>query len=72
MPLEQHENITTTLESDGEGNLVFDFPDELLEAVSWGEGDTLSIEAFAGRIILRKLIPEEIPRKSSTGKTSQG
>jgi hypothetical protein len=58
MPFEQHDSVTTTLGSDEEGNLLLDFPEEILEAASWKEGDSLSIEAFAGRIILRKLEPK--------------
>lgn len=47
--------LQTTLSTDENGDLVLDFPDELLQTVGWGEGDTLGIESFAGRIILRKL-----------------
>ena len=57
MHYDEHGSLTTTVFSDDEGNLSLDFPEELLEAVNWGEGDILAIEAFAGRIILRKLEP---------------
>jgi hypothetical protein len=60
MHYDEHGSLTTTVFSDDEGNLSLDFPEELLEAINWREGDTLAIEAFAGRIILRKLeAPEE-------------
>lgn len=42
-------------ESDEEGNLVLEFPDELLEMAGWEVGDELSIEAIANRIVLRKV-----------------
>lgn len=47
--------IVTTLQTDDDENLVLDFPSELLDVLGWEEGDSLSIEAFAGRIVLRKL-----------------
>lgn len=49
----------TTLESDEEENLTLEFPDDLLDAMGWREGDELEIQAFAGRIILSKVAREE-------------
>jgi hypothetical protein len=54
-PLEQGVKIVTTLQTDEDENLILDFPSELLDVLGWKEGDSLSIEAFAGRIFLRKL-----------------
>jgi hypothetical protein len=51
----ENTQLTTKLSSDENGNLILDFPDELLQAVNWKEGDTLGIELFAGRIIFRKI-----------------
>lgn len=42
-------------QSDEEGNLILEFPDELLEAMGWKEGDELSIEAIADRLIFQKV-----------------
>jgi hypothetical protein len=55
--LEENNNahITTTLSSDENGDLILEFPDELLQAVGWSDGNVLGIEVFAGRIIFRKL-----------------
>ncbi len=51
----QNSGISTTLQVDENDNLVLDFPDELIEAIGWKEGDLLNIEAFAGRIILSRI-----------------
>lgn len=51
----ENTQLTTKLSSDENGNLILDFPDELLQAVNWKEGDVLGIELFAGRIIFRKV-----------------
>ena len=51
----ENTQLTTKLSSDENGNLILDFPDELLQAVNWKEGDTLGIELFAGGIIFRKI-----------------
>ena len=52
---ENNVNLTTKLSSDENGDLILEFPDELLQVVDWSEGDVLGIEVFAGRIIFRKL-----------------
>jgi bifunctional DNA-binding transcriptional regulator/antitoxin component of YhaV-PrlF toxin-antitoxin module len=49
------DSFTITLEEDDEGNLVFPFPDELLDALGWGEGDTLEIYAVHKQIVFRKV-----------------
>lgn len=49
----------TTLATDDDDNLTLEFPDDLLETMGWKEGDTLDIQAFAGRIILSKVQPEQ-------------
>ena len=51
----ENTQLTTKLSSDENGNLILDFPDELLQAVNWKEGDVLGIEIFAGRVIFRKV-----------------
>lgn len=49
------DSFTITLEEDDEGNLVFPFPDELLDALGWVEGDTLEIYAVHKQIVFRKV-----------------
>lgn len=51
--------IVTTLQTDENDDLILDFPTELLEVLGWKEGDELSIQAFAGRIILSKVSREQ-------------
>jgi hypothetical protein len=48
-------SFITTCEEDEEGNLILNFPDELLEAMGWGEGTTLDISVIGERIVLREV-----------------
>jgi len=45
----------TQCEEDEEGNLVLNFPDELLEAMGWGEGTVLDIDVIGNGIVLREV-----------------
>lgn len=58
----ENSGFTTTLTTDDDDNLTLEFltlefPDGLLDAMGWKEGDTLNIQAFAGRVILSKVPP---------------
>ena len=44
--------FTTQVLEDEDGNLVLEFPEDLLEAMGWEEGTMLNIDVFAGRIVL--------------------
>ena len=44
----------STCTEDEDGSIIFDIPEELLDALGWKEGTELTIEAFAGAIILRE------------------
>lgn len=48
-----------TLQETDDGDLFFDLPDALLDAMDWREGDTINIEVVAGRIILSRVDPTE-------------
>lgn len=48
-------SFITTCTEDEEGNLILNFPDELLEAMGWKEGTLLDISAVPGRIVLREV-----------------
>jgi bifunctional DNA-binding transcriptional regulator/antitoxin component of YhaV-PrlF toxin-antitoxin module len=48
-------SFITTCEEDEEGNLILPFPDELLEAMGWGEGTALDISVIGERIVLREV-----------------
>ena len=45
----------TTCEEDEECNLILNFPDELLEAMGWGEGTTLDIDVIGNGLVLREV-----------------
>jgi bifunctional DNA-binding transcriptional regulator/antitoxin component of YhaV-PrlF toxin-antitoxin module len=47
--------VITKLETDENGNLVLDFPTEILDALDWKEGDVLNIDVFAGRVIFQRV-----------------
>ena len=59
----------TTCSEDEEGNVVLDIPEELLEALGWGEGTVLDISALPGSIVLRKVEPADVP---ATGCSLEG
>jgi bifunctional DNA-binding transcriptional regulator/antitoxin component of YhaV-PrlF toxin-antitoxin module len=54
-PEENLDSFTIKLEEDDEGNLVFPFPDELLDSLNWSEGDVLEIYAVYKQIVFRKM-----------------
>jgi bifunctional DNA-binding transcriptional regulator/antitoxin component of YhaV-PrlF toxin-antitoxin module len=54
-PEENLDSFTIKLEEDDEGNLVFPFPDELLDSLNWSEGDVLEIYAVHKQIVFRKV-----------------
>jgi bifunctional DNA-binding transcriptional regulator/antitoxin component of YhaV-PrlF toxin-antitoxin module len=51
----------TTCSEDEEGNVVLDIPEELIEALGWGEGTVLDISALPGSIVLRKVESADLP-----------
>ena len=48
----------TQCETDDEGNLILNFPEELLEAMGWKEGTTLDIGVLPGTLVLREVKAE--------------
>jgi hypothetical protein len=53
-------SFVTTCTEDEEGNLILNFPDELLESMGWGEGTDLDISVVGDRIVLREVSPESL------------
>lgn len=51
----------TTCSEDEEGNVILDIPEELIEALGWGEGTVLDVSALPGSIVLRKVEPSDAP-----------
>jgi hypothetical protein len=55
MPTDTATSFTTVCNEDEDGNLLFEFPDELLDLVGWTEGDTLEISAIGDGIRMRRV-----------------
>jgi len=49
----------TTCEEDENGDLVLAFPEELLDAMGWGDGTFLDIDVLGDRIVLREVAPSD-------------
>ena len=52
--------FVTQCETDDEGNLILNFPEELLEAMGWKEGTTLDIGVLPGTLVLREVKAEGV------------
>jgi antitoxin component of MazEF toxin-antitoxin module len=48
-------SFITTCSEDEDGNLLLEFPDELLQAMGWSEGTVLDISVVGERIVLTKV-----------------
>ena len=48
-------SFITECSEDEDGNLLFEIPDELLDAMGWKEGTVLDINAVGDRLILREV-----------------
>jgi hypothetical protein len=62
-------HFITTCSEDEDGNVVLDIPEELLEALGWGEGTNLDISALPGTIVLREVQAAHPPE---TGCSAEG
>ena len=65
----QTPSFITTCSEDEEGNVILDIPEELLEALGWGEGTNLDISALPGTIVLREV---QATHPSETGSPVEG
>jgi len=52
----EYPKFITNCEEDEDGNLVLAFPEELLEAMGWGDGTTLDIDVLGDRLIIREVV----------------
>jgi bifunctional DNA-binding transcriptional regulator/antitoxin component of YhaV-PrlF toxin-antitoxin module len=64
--MNQTPSFITTCSEDEDGNVVLDIPEELLEALGWGEGTNLDISALPGTIVLREVQPADAPENGCT------
>jgi hypothetical protein len=67
--MNQTPSFVTTCSEDEEGNVILDIPEELLEALGWGEGTNLDISALPGTIVLREVQAAHPPE---TGGSAEG
>ena len=49
--------FVTTCDEDEDGNLILNFPEELLEALGWTEGTTLDLDILGDRLIISEVVP---------------
>jgi bifunctional DNA-binding transcriptional regulator/antitoxin component of YhaV-PrlF toxin-antitoxin module len=59
-PESNYSSNIITCEEDEEGNLVIPFPDELLNALGWGEGDELELQVLADSVRFSKVAAGEV------------
>ena len=55
MPGPESPKFITECSEDEEGNLVLNFPSELLDAMGWKEGTVLDIDVIGERLVLREV-----------------
>ena len=48
-------SFITECSEDEEGNLILNFPDELLDAMGWTEGTCLDISVVGERLVLQEV-----------------
>lgn len=51
----EYPKFITTCDEDEDGNLIINFPEELLDAMGWKEGTTLDIDVIGDRLIIREV-----------------
>jgi bifunctional DNA-binding transcriptional regulator/antitoxin component of YhaV-PrlF toxin-antitoxin module len=54
--MNEYPKFVTTCEEDEDGNLILNFPDELLDAMGWKEGTSLDISVIGERLVLREVV----------------
>ena len=50
----------TTCNEDEEGNLILEFPEELIEAMGWTTGTTLDIDVIGSAVVFREVCRTDI------------
>ena len=54
--MNEYPKFVTTCEEDEDGNLALNFPEELLEAMGWGDGTVLDFDVVGDRLIIREVV----------------
>jgi bifunctional DNA-binding transcriptional regulator/antitoxin component of YhaV-PrlF toxin-antitoxin module len=58
--LSDRPKFITHCEEDEDGNLILNFPDELLDAMGWKEGTTLDVDVIGDRLVLREVVANDL------------
>ena len=66
MPGSEYPKFVTTCGEDEDGNLILNFPEELLEALGWSEGTTLDLDILGDRLIIREVIQTDVEQDSTS------
>lgn len=54
--MSEYPKFITTCEEDEDGNLILPFPEELLNAMGWGDGTTLDLDIIGDRLVIREVV----------------
>lgn len=63
----EYPKFITTCEEDEDGNLILPFPEELLEAMGWGDGTTLDLDVIGDRLVIREVIQTDVEQGIAVG-----
>ena len=63
----EYPKFITTCEEDEDGNLILPFPEDLLEAMGWGEGTTLDLDVIGDRLIIREVVQTDVEQSVAVG-----
>lgn len=66
MPGPNSTTFTTKCDTDEHGNLVLEFPDELLDAMGWKEGTELEFDLLPDTLIMREVRQDNTAKVSSS------
>lgn len=65
--MSEYPKFITTCEEDEDGNLILPFPEDLLEAMGWGEGTTLDLDVIGNRLIIREVVQTDVEQSVAVG-----
>lgn len=65
--MSEYPKFITTCEEDEDGNLILPFPEDLLEAMGWGEGTTLDLDVIGDRLIIREVVQTDVKQSVAVG-----
>ncbi len=66
--MSEYPKFITTCEEDEDGNLILPFPEELLDAMGWGEGTTLDLDIIGDRLVIREVVQTDVEQSVAVGR----